>query len=153
MGTLIISNEEINDIMTIVNSTDLVIKGVSETIENEAKEQKGGSLGMLLGILGASLLGNLLTGKGVIRSECKYFDIFRVEHIKKEIKKFLKNKNIKTSIYRIQADDSIICGYFCIGFIDFMLKGKSFFLLVYFLKVYFLLTSMKNDKIILKYFQ
>ena len=71
MGTLIISNEEINDIMTIVNSTDLVIKGVSETIENETKEQKGGSLGMLLGILDASLLGNLLTGKGVIRSECK----------------------------------------------------------------------------------
>ena len=46
----------------------LLIKGVSETIQNEAKEQKGGFLSMLLGTLGASLLGNLLTGKGTIRA-------------------------------------------------------------------------------------
>ena len=55
-----------------------------------------------------------------------YFDSFGVEHIKKEIKKIIGNKNIITNIYRIQAYDSIMCGYFCTGFIDFMLKGKDF---------------------------
>ena len=58
-----------NDIMKIIKSLEeygLLIKGVSETIKNEAKERKGGFLGMLLGTLGASLLGNLLTGKGAI---------------------------------------------------------------------------------------
>ena len=54
-----------------------------------------------------------------------YFDSFRVEHVLKEIKKFIGNKNSITNIYRLQAYDSIMCGYFCIGFIDFMLKGKS----------------------------
>ena len=54
-----------------------------------------------------------------------YFDSFGVEHIPKEIKTFIKNKNVKTNIFRIQAYDSIMCGYFCIAFIDFMLKGKS----------------------------
>ena len=66
---LTISNEEIHDIMKIVKSlvdSGLLIKGVSETIKNEAKKQKGGFLGMLLGTLGASLLGNLLTNKGTI---------------------------------------------------------------------------------------
>ena len=65
--TLIISNDEMNDIMKIVKSLEesgLLIKGMSELIQNEAKEQKGGFLGMLLGTLGASLLRNLLTGKG-----------------------------------------------------------------------------------------
>ena len=69
--TLIISNEEMNDIMKIVKSLEdsgLLIKGVSQTIKNEAKEQKGGFLSMLLETLGASLLGNLLTGKGTIRA-------------------------------------------------------------------------------------
>ena len=54
-----------------------------------------------------------------------YFNSFGVEHIPKEIKEFVKNKNIITNIFRIQAYDSIMCGYFCIGFIDFMLKGKT----------------------------
>ena len=54
-----------------------------------------------------------------------YFDSFGVEHIPEEIKTFIGNKKIKTSIFRIQAYDSIICGYFCIGFIDFMLAGKT----------------------------
>ena len=54
-----------------------------------------------------------------------YFDYFGVEHIPKEIKTFIKNKNIKTKIFRIQADDSVMCGYFYIGFIDFMFKGKT----------------------------
>ena len=54
-----------------------------------------------------------------------YFDSFGVEHIPKEIRKFIGNKNVITNIYKIQAYDSIMCGYFCIGFIDFILKGKS----------------------------
>ena len=69
--TLIILNEEMNNIIKIIKSLEesgLLIKGVSETIKNEAIEQKGGFLGMLLGTLGASLLGNLLIGKSTIRS-------------------------------------------------------------------------------------
>ena len=54
-----------------------------------------------------------------------YFDRFGIEHILKEIKAFIKNKNIKTNIFRIQTYDSIICGYSCIGFINFMLAGKT----------------------------
>ena len=69
--SLIISNEEMEDITKIVKSLEgsgLLKKGVSETIKNEAKKQKGGFLGILLGTLGASLLGNLLTGKSTIRA-------------------------------------------------------------------------------------
>ena len=54
-----------------------------------------------------------------------YFDSFGVEHIPKEIKKSKGNRNAVTNIYRVQAYVSIICGYCCIGFIHFMLKGKS----------------------------
>ena len=54
-----------------------------------------------------------------------YFDSFGVEHVPKEIKKFIGNINIIANIYRIQAHGSIISEYFCIEFIDFMLKGKS----------------------------
>ena len=54
-----------------------------------------------------------------------YFDSFGVEHIPKEIKEFISNKNVKANIYRVQANDSIICGYFCIRFIDFILAGKT----------------------------
>ena len=67
--TLIISNDEMKDIIKIVKSLEdsgLLLKGVSETIQNEAKEQKGGFLSILLGTLGASLLGNILAGKGAI---------------------------------------------------------------------------------------
>ena len=67
--TLIISNEEMNDVMKITKSFEepgLIIKKVSQTIKKEAKQQKGVFLGMLLGALGARLLGNLLTGKGAI---------------------------------------------------------------------------------------
>ena len=150
---------------------------------------------MLLGTLGASLLGNLLSGKGIVRAgegikkkslmpprsltnferrnyyeneprfnsvysrnnlpkiiqngayvinldeyadvgthwialyvknnEVIYFDSFGVEHVPKEIKKFIGNKDIKTYIFRIQAYNSIMCGYFCIGFIDFMFPYKT----------------------------
>ena len=54
-----------------------------------------------------------------------YFDSFGVEHIPKEILKFISNRNIITNIYRIQAYDSIMCGYFYIGFIKFMFNGNS----------------------------
>ena len=69
--TLIISNEEMNAIMKIVKSPEesaLLIKGASETIQNEAKERKGKIFSMLLGTLGVSLLGNLLAGKTTIRA-------------------------------------------------------------------------------------
>ena len=54
-----------------------------------------------------------------------YFDSFGVEHIPEEVKKFIKNKNIKWSIFRIQDYDSIMCSYFCILFIEFMFKDKK----------------------------
>ena len=72
LRTLIISNAEMNDITKIINSLEesgLLIKGVSEAIKNEGKEQKGGFLSMLLGTLDASLLGNLWTGKGKIKAD------------------------------------------------------------------------------------
>ena len=160
---------------------------------------------MLLGTLGASLLGNLLTGKGVNKkgkginragegiipphpltnleimkcyknesrfngiysrdnlskindgayiinldeysdigshwvalwvnnNNVTYFDSFGVEHIPKEIIKFIENRNIKTNIFRIQAYDSMMCGYFCNGFIDFIFKGKSLLIIQIFFR-------------------
>ena len=68
---LIISNDEMNDIIEIVKSladSGLLLKGVTETVQNEVKEQKGGFLSMLLGTLGASLLGNILAGRGINRA-------------------------------------------------------------------------------------
>ena len=58
-------------------------------------------------------------------NDVTYFDSFGVEPIPKEIITFIGNQNIKTNIFRIQAYDSIMCGYFCIGLIDFMLAGKT----------------------------
>ena len=68
--TLIISNDEINitKIIKYLEDSDLLLKGVTETVQNEVKKQKGGFLSALLGTLGASLLGNLLIGKGVYRA-------------------------------------------------------------------------------------
>ena len=69
--TVIISNDEIEDINKIVKSledSDLLLKGVTEAIQIEVKEQTGGSLSVLLGTLGTSLLGNLLTGKGIYKA-------------------------------------------------------------------------------------
>ena len=69
--TLIISNEETNDIIKIIQglkNSYILLKGVTKTIKHETKEQKGRFLSMLLGALGASLLGNLLTGKGILRA-------------------------------------------------------------------------------------
>ena len=69
---MVISNEEMEDIMKIVESlkeSGLMIKGITETIKNEAKEQKAVFLGMLLGKLATSLLENMLTGKGTIETD------------------------------------------------------------------------------------
>ena len=60
----------------------------------------------------------------VHNNDVTYFDFLGVEHIPKEIKDFINNKNITTNIFRIQAYNSIICDYFYIGFIDFMIPGK-----------------------------
>ena len=78
-----------------------------------------------------------------------YFDSFEVEHIPNERKIFIGNKNIIANFYRIQAYDWIMCGYFCIGFIYFMLKGQS---LVDYTNLFFPNDYEKNDKIIPKYF-
>ena len=61
----------------------------------------------------------------VLNNDVTYFDSFGVEHISKEIKTYISNKNIKANIFRIQAYDLIMCGYFCIGFINFILAGKT----------------------------
>ena len=60
-----------------------------------------------------------------VNNKVTYFDSFREEHIPKENKAFIGHSlSITTNIFRIQAQDSIMCGYFCNGFIDFMLEGK-----------------------------
>ena len=190
---LIIEQEDMNDIMKIIEALEnsgILLKGVKKTIENETKEQRGGFLSMLLGTLGANLLGNLLSGKGMMRAgegivragkgsvskrknlnlllpfhslinieineycandrrfngvcsrdnlpkiikkgayvinldeyentgthwialfvktnKVIYFDSFGIEHIPKEINKFIDNKKIKANIFRIQAYDSIM---------------------------------------------
>ena len=79
-----------------------------------------------------------------------YFESFGIEHIPKEIRKLIGNENIVINIYRIQAYDSIMCGYFQIGFIDFMLKGKG---LLKYTNLFSLNDYAKNEKIILKYFE
>ena len=100
-----ISNEEMSDIIEIVQALEnsaILLKGVTETIKNETREQKGGFLSMLLGTLGTSLLGNLLTAKGTVRAG---------EGIKKkalmpphpltnfEIKKFYENEPRFNGVY------------------------------------------------------
>ena len=215
---IIIEQEGMKDIMKIIKALEnsgILLKGVSKTIKNETKEQRGGFLSMLLGTLGTRLLGNLLSGgKGIMRAgdgivragegsgskknlnlllpfhpltnieineyykneprfngvysrnnlpktikkgayvinfdeyentvthwvalfvktnEAIYFDSFGIEHIPIENNKFINNDTTKSSsleriesnIFRIQAYDSIMCGYFCIEYINYMLKGKK----------------------------
>ena len=78
-----------------------------------------------------------------------YFDSFGIEHIPKEVKKVIGNRNITSNIYRIQNYDSIMCDYFCIGFIDYMFKGKS---LTDYTNLFSPNNFKKNDDIILNYF-
>ena len=229
---LIIEQEDMNDIMKIIKALEnsgILLKGVTKTIENETKEQRGGFLGMLLGTLGASLLGNLLaSGKSIMRAGdgivCAgerskktlnsllpfhpltnieiseyyankprfsgvysrnnlpnkikkgayvinldeyentgtywvslfvkpkytvYFDSFGIEHIPKEINKFINN-DIKSNIFRIQAYDSIMCGYFCIEFINYMLKGKT---LLDYINLFSPNDFKKNDQVIKRIFK
>ena len=84
------------------------------------------------------------------RNEIVYFNSFGVEHVPEETKKFIGNKNIKANIFRVQANDSIICGYFCNGFIDFMLAGKKLNDLTSLFSPY---DFEKNGDIILSYFK
>ena len=233
---LITEEEDMKDIMKIIEALEnsgILLKGVSKTIENENKEHRGGFLSMLLGTLGASLLGNFLTGgkrmmtagDGIVRagsgSKKKlnsllpfhpltnieineyykneprfngvysrnnlpnkitkgvyiinldeyentgthmvsafvkpkytvYYDSFGVEHIPKEINKFINNdttkssslERIKSNIFRIQAYGSIMCGYFCIEFINYMLKGKT---LLDYTNLFSPNDFKKNDRII-----
>ena len=235
------------DIMKIIKALEnsgILLKGVSKAIKNETNEQRGGFLSMLLGTLGVSLFGNLLTGgKGIVRagegsaasrakcegivragsgskkklnsllpfhpltnieiSECYkteprfngvysrnnlpnkikkgayvinldkyentgthwvsfivktneaiYFDSFGIEHIPKEINKFIRSKElgsavgnnkIKSNIFRIQAYDSIMCGYFCKEFINYILKGKA---LLDYTNLFSPNNFKKNDRVI-----
>ena len=80
----------------------------------------------------------------------KFFDSFGVEHIPEEVKEFIGNKNIKANIFRVQANNSVMCGYFCIGFIDFMLAGKKW---TDYTSLFSPHDFDKNDQIILSYFK
>ena len=216
-------------IIEALENSGILLKGVSKPIENETKEQRG-FLSMLLGTLGASLLGNLLTGgksimhagDGILRAgsgrkkhlnsllpfhpltnieineyyknepkfngvysrnnlpktikkgayvinldeyentgthwislfvkanKVIYCDSFGVKHIPKEINKFVGNKKIKASIFRIQVYHSIMCGYFYIEFINYMLKGKT---LLDYTNLFSPNDFKKNDRIIKRIFK
>ena len=84
------------------------------------------------------------------KNEIVYFGSFGVEYIPEEIKKIIRNKNIKANIFRVQENDSIMCGYFCIGFIDFMLAGKK---LTDYTNLFSPHDLKKNGNIILSYFK
>ena len=79
-----------------------------------------------------------------------YFDSFGVEHISKEIKKFIGNKDIKANIFRLQAYDSIMCGYYCIEFINYMFEGKT---LLEYTNLFSPNDFKKNDEIIKRIFK
>ena len=84
----------------------------------------------------------------ILSKNLVYFDNFSVEQIPEEIKEFIGNKNIKANIFRVRANNSVMCGYFCIGFIDFMLAGKK---LTDFTTLFSPYDFDKNDNIILSY--
>ena len=86
----------------------------------------------------------------VKKNEIVYFDSFGVEHIPEKIKKFVGNRNIKANIYRVQATNSIMCGYFWIGFIDFLLEAKT---LIDYTNLFSPYDFNKNDSIIFSYFK
>ena len=218
-------------IIEALENLGILLKGVTKTIENETKEQRGRFLSMLLGTLGASLLGNLFTsGKGIVHARegvvragegakkeklnsllnfhrltnieinkyykneprfngvysrnnlpnkikkgayvinldeyenigthwialfvkpkyTVYFYSFGIEQIPKEIKHAVGNKEIKANIYTLHAYDSIMCGYFCIEFINYMFDGKS---LIDFTSLFSPHEFKKNDQIIKRIFK
>ena len=75
---------------------------------------------------------------------------FKIINLPEEIKKFIGNRNIKANIFRVQANNSVMCGYLCIGFIDFMLTGKT---LIDYTNLFSPYDFNKNDSIILSYFK
>ena len=85
----------------------------------------------------------------VNKKTAKYFDNFGNEHIPKKIKKFISNKYKIANLFSLQEYDSVMHGYFCIGFIDFMLKGNN---LTVFTNLFSPNELKKNDDIILNYF-
>ena len=84
------------------------------------------------------------------RNEIVYFDSFGVEHVPEEIKEFVGNENIIANIFRVEANNSVMWNYFCIGFIDFMLAGKK---LTDFMNIFSPHDFEKNDGITLSYFK
>ena len=86
----------------------------------------------------------------VKKNEIVYFDSFGIEHIPEEIKEFIGNKNKKANIFQTQANDSVMCGYFCIGLIDFMFAEKT---LTDYTNLFSPYDYDKNDQIILSYFK
>ena len=84
------------------------------------------------------------------RSEILYFDSFGVENVPEEIKDFIRHKNLKANFFRVQANNSIMWRYFCIGFIDFMFAGKK---LTNFTSMFSPRDFAENDDIILSHFK
>ena len=84
------------------------------------------------------------------RSKIVYFDSFGIDHVPEEIQEFIGNKNIIANIFWVQANNSVMCGYFCIGFIDFMLAGKK---LTDFTNFFSRCEFKKNGNIIRSYFK
>ena len=84
----------------------------------------------------------------MLNNVATYFDSFRVEHIPRKIRHFIGNKNMQTSIFRIQAYDSVMWKYFCTEFIDHMLAGKA---LIEYTILFSTHNFKKNDKIILNH--
>ena len=83
-------------------------------------------------------------------SEIVYFDSFGVEYVPEELKKFVGNKNIKANMFRVQANNSVLCGHFCNGSIEFMLAGRK---LTDFTSLFSPYVFKKNDNIFLSYFK
>ena len=86
----------------------------------------------------------------VKKNKIVYFDSFEVEHIPEEIKEFIGNRNIKANIFWVQANNSVMCGYFCIGFINFILARKTLTDCTNLFSSHYF---DKNDQIILSYFK
>ena len=84
------------------------------------------------------------------RIEIAYFNSFGVEHVPEEIKEFIGNKNIIADIFRVKANKSVMCGYFCIGFIDFMLVDKN---LTDYTSLFSPRDFRNNNNIVMSYFK
>ena len=84
------------------------------------------------------------------RKKIVYFASFGVEHVPEEIQEFIGNKNIKANIFWVQENDSVMCGYFCMGFIDFMQADKK---LTDYLSLFSPYNFKNNDNIILSFFK